>query len=159
MSFLKKLLGGGQAKTDLFLPPPPPSNEAAAKADSMLGIKFPKSFVGFMQRQRPLKLPPCASFYWIGADTLGMSNIIAANEQEHTVASVPLPKHLVAFYNDGMGNQVCFDTRRLLTDGEYAIVFWDHELTVEENNVAVERSAANFETAGRVADSFQEWFD
>ena len=80
-----------------------------------------------------------------------------ANRVEHEQSSSPLPPFLVAFYNDGMGNQVCFDTRTRSSDGEYPVVFWDHELDPQENVEASSRTAETFESAGVVALSFSEW--
>ena len=100
-----------------------------------------------------MKLPLCAEFYWVGEDSLGASHIVAANRREREAV---LPHFLVAFYNDGMGNRVCFDTRRS-EGGEYPVVFWDHELESEENLAASVRRSKTFESAGIVAASFPEW--
>lgn len=157
MSFLKSLFGGGgKPKTELFTPPPPPTADTIARAESDLSISFPASFVSFMRESRPMELPPCAEFYWVGEESLGAGHIVAANRREHEEAGSPLPHFLVAFYNDGMGNQVCFDTRRS-EGGEYPIVFWDHELDAEENLAASGRHAETRESAGLVATSFPEW--
>jgi hypothetical protein len=154
MSFLKSLFGGvGKPKTESFMPPAPPTADAVASAESVLGIRFPVSFVSFMQESRPMELPLCAEFYWVGADSLGSRHIVAANLREREDV---LPHFLVAFYNDGMGNRVCFDTRRS-EGGEYPIVYWDHELEAEENLAASGHAAVNFESAGVVAASFPEW--
>ena len=104
-----------------------------------------------------MQLPLCAKFYWIGTDSMGMGNIISANRQERLESSSPLPDFLVAFYNDGMGNHVCFDTRRRTESGEHPIVFWDHELEADENLAASEHEAENRESAGRIAQSFPDW--
>ena len=103
-----------------------------------------------------MELPPCAEFYWVGEESLGAGHIVAANRREREEAGSPLPHFMVAFYNDGMGNQVCFDTRRS-EDGEYPIVFWDHELEAEENLGACGLPSETLESAGMVAVSFPEW--
>lgn len=158
MSFLKSIFGGGgKAKTELFTPPPPPSDEDIAQAELALNIKFPQSFISFMRESRPMHLPICARFYWIGTVGQGAENIIAANSQEHVEASSPLPHFLVAFYDDGMGNQVCFDTRSRSENGEYCIVFWDHELGADENLEAAQGQSPNHERAGIIAFSFPDW--
>ena len=158
MSFLKRIFGGGcKAKTELFTPPAPPSDEAVARAEADLSIKFPGSFVSFLRESHAMKLPLCAQFYWIGGESLGADGIVAANRREHEEAGSPLPRFLVAFYNDGMGNQVCFDIRRCSPDGEYPIVFWDHELGAEENLSASQRAAESSESAGIIATSFPDW--
>jgi hypothetical protein len=158
MSFLKTLFGGGrEATTQLFTPPPAPTGEAVTRAEAVLGIRFPASFVSFMRESRAMQLPLCAEFYWIGEEGLGTSNILAANRREREESSSPLPAFLVAFYNDGMGNQVCFDTRHRSEGGEYPIVFWDHELGAEENLAFVERVSQSSESAGVIASSFPDW--
>ena len=157
MSFLKNIFGGGQPKTELFTPPAPPSIEAVAEAELALNIKFPRSFMAFMQQAHPMQLPPCAGFYWIKPSNGNVEDIITANRREHGEASSPLPDFLVAFYNDGMGNQVCFDTRNRSESGEYSIVFWDHELRADENLVAAQHRSSNHETTGIIAISFHEW--
>jgi len=104
-----------------------------------------------------MQLPLCARFYWIGEESLGDDHIVAANRREHEDASSPLPRFLVAFYNDGMGNQVCFDTRRPSDDEEYPIVFWDHELGTDENLSASEKASGHPGSAGLIGASFPEW--
>jgi hypothetical protein len=158
MSFLKSLFGGGgKAKTELFTPPPPPPDEAVTRAETVLGIRFPGTFISFMRESCSMQLPLCAEFYWIGDESLGTSNIVTANRREREESASPLPAVLVAFYNDGMGNQVCFDSRHRSEDGEYPIVFWDHELGSEENLDAVERASASSESAGIIASTFPDW--
>jgi len=158
MSIFKKIFGGGgKPKTELFAPPSPPSKEAIAIAEMSLKIKFPQSFIAFLQSSRQMNLPICARFYWVGEENLGERNILLANQQERVASASPLPEFLVAFYNDGMGNQVCFDTRCRSEDGEYAIVLWDHEHEADENLKASERPSANSESAGVIALSFSDW--
>jgi hypothetical protein len=110
-----------------------------------------------MRESRAMQLPLCARFYWIGDESLGSSNIVAANWREREKSASPMPSFLVAFYNDGMGNQVCFDTRRRPDGGEYPIVFWDHELGTEENLAFTEQVSESPESAGIIASSFPDW--
>jgi hypothetical protein len=155
MSFLKRLFQAG-AKTEIFLPLPPPTDDAVARAESDLGILFPISFVSFLRESRPMQLPLAAQFYCISDGRHGVEDIVAANRRERE-ASSPLPHFMVAFYNDGMGNQVCFDTRHPSDGGEYPIVFWDHELGADENLEASLTVSRNRESAGIVASSFPDW--
>jgi len=159
MGLLRKIFdGGGKPKTESFRAPPPPSGAAIAEAERALNLTFPASFTRFMSTSPELQLPLCARFYWVGAgENLGTDEIVSANGVEHEQSSSPLPGFLVAFYNDGMGNQLCFDTRTQSEDGEYPVVYWDHELDSQENLEASGRSAENFESAGVVAASFPEW--
>ena len=158
MGLLKSLFeSGGKAKMQLFTPPPPPVDEAITRAEGVLGIRFPGSFISFMRESRTMELPLCAEFYWIGEESLGTSNIVAANRREREESVSPLPCYLVAFYNDGMGNQVCFDSRHRSVGGEYPIVFWDHELEAEENVAVAERVSPSPNSAGVIASSFPDW--
>ena len=58
-----------------------------------------------------MRPPLCPRLYWVGDETLGTDNIVAANRQKHEESSSPLPRFLVAFYNDGMA------TKSALTQG------------------------------------------
>jgi hypothetical protein len=158
VSFLKNLFGGTQrTKTEAFGPLPIPSDEAISLAEAALKIKFPSSFVSFLRSSIAMQVPVCAHFYWVGEESLGSNNIIIANRREREQLSSPLPDFLVAFYNDGMGNQVCFDTRRHSEQGEYPIVFWDHEISSDENLAHSNHAANNHESAGITASSFPQW--
>jgi hypothetical protein len=157
MVFLKSIFGGGKVKTELFTPPPPPSSNAIFAAESALKIKFPDSFIAFLQRSRDMQLPICTIFYWVGDEDLGADNIVAANFRERAEVSSPIPEPLIAFYNDGMGNQICFDLRIPNKDGEFPIVFWDHELSPEENLAVSRQDSHHLESAGIIAQSFPEW--
>ena len=151
MGLFDRLFGfGTKARNEFFVPPAPPSDEEIARTEAALGVKLPQSFVSFMRESRKMKLPPYARFHWAG-------DIAAANRQEHEEAGSPLPHFLITFYNDGMGNQACFDTRHAREDGEYPIVFWDHELGPEENLAVVGKPSSHRELAGLVASSFSEW--
>ena len=104
-----------------------------------------------------MQLPLCAQFYWIGDESMGTDYIVTANQREREEASSPLPPFMVAFYNDGMGNQVCFDTRHRSDAGEFPIVFWDHELGADENLEASASVSQHPESAGIIATSFPDW--
>jgi hypothetical protein len=159
MGLLSKIFGGsGKPRTELFKAPPPPTEAAVAEAERSLNLTFPATFTSFMSTCREMRLPLSARFYWIGtAGNPGTDDIVNANRVEHEESSSPLPGFLVAFYNDGMGNQICFDTRCRSEGGEYPVVFWDHELDSQENLEASGRSAESFERAGVVAGSFADW--
>ena len=159
MCFLKRLLGnGGEAKTEIFTPPPPPTSDTIAHAEAALSIRFPSSFVSFLRESRAMRLPLCAHFYWVGDGRLGTDHIVAANQRERK-ASSSLPHFMVSFYNDGMGNQVCFDTRHPSDVGEYPVVFWDHELGADENLQASATISGHPESAGIIAFSFPDWLN
>lgn len=122
----------------------PPSNEMILSAEGALGCKFPPSFLSFLQNAGSYQLPFWET-YWIGP--CAREDIVEANRFEREESSSPLPFYLVSFFNNGLGDQLCFDTREADHSGEYPIVFWDHELTQEDNLSELEV----------VADNFAEW--
>jgi hypothetical protein len=122
---------------------PSPSPAQIARAESELLIKFPPSFLTFLSDAGSY----CLSYwetYWVGDDSLGWRNIIKANLSERTNATSALPAFLVAFHNNGCGDQLCFDTSKKDENGEYPIVFWDHELAAEKNLAELFTVADNF---------------
>lgn len=125
---------------------PPPTSEEVKHAEKALGLKLPPSFLVFLRDAGSYQLYFWET-YWVGGDSLGYRNIVKANIYERIEMTTPLPEFLIAFHNNGCGDQLCFDTRRPGPDGEYPIVSWDHELTPEEN----------LENLDVVADSFAEW--
>src|SRR3954451_12279906 len=134
MGLLNKIFRGSKKpKTELFIAPPAPSQSAVAAAEIALKLTLPASFKEFLSTTRQIQLPRCAHFYWVKSAGNGSEHIVALNRVEHEQASSALPDFLVAFYNDGKGNQVCFDTRARSETGEYPVVLWDHELNSGEN--------------------------
>ena len=158
MSLLSKFFRVGRMPSnDSFKSPPPPTDEDVERAEHAPRFTFPPCFLAFMRESRDLRLQLGARFYWVGGDNLGERNIIAANRVEHSDAGSPLPDFLITFYNDGMGNQVCFDTRQRGDDGEHPVVFWAHELPAEENLELSSRPSRSRENAGQVSKTFTEW--
>jgi hypothetical protein len=122
----------------------PPSSDMIASAEEKLGCKFPPSFLIFLEKAGSYQLPFWET-YWVGS--CEREDIVEANQFEREESSSPLPSYLVSFFNNGMGDQHCFDTRKSDNNGEYPIVFWDHELSQEENLSELEV----------IADDFSEW--
>lgn len=123
---------------------PPPSAAQLLDAEAKLGCKFPPSYLRFLAIAGSYQL----SFwepYWVGP--CEREDIVEMNRQEREEASSSLPPFLVAFFNNGTGDQLCFDTRTGDIHGEYPIVIWKHEETELENLSHLER----------VAPSFAEW--
>ena len=127
---------------------PAPTPEQITNAETKLGIKFPPSFLIFLEKAGTYQLPYWET-YWVGNASLGFRNIIAANMSEREETESSLPLFLVAFQNNGCGDQICFDVRNRNEHGEYPIVLWDHELGPEENLRELEI----------LADSFAEWLE
>lgn len=109
---------------------PPPSPEQIADAEAQLECKFPPSYLRFLSAAGSYQLPFWEP-YWVGP--CQRQGIVEANQREHRDVPSPLAPFLVSFFNNGMGDQLCFDTRTVDENGEYPIVFWDHELSQEEN--------------------------
>jgi hypothetical protein len=125
---------------------PMPSQEQLRAAEARLEARFPPSFLEFLREAGACQLPFWQT-YWVG-DDLGKRDIVAANYAQRGAKS-PLPCFLIAFHNNGCGDQLCFDTRRQSKDGEYPVVFWDHEITLEDNLADL----------FVVADDFAEWLE
>jgi SMI1-KNR4 cell-wall len=124
----------------------PPTQGQIAEAEARLSLKFPPSFLTFLSKAGSYALSYWET-YWVGDSSLGSQNIVEANRSEHEDVGSALPPFLVTFHNNGCGDQLCFDTRKADEHGEYSIVFWDHERTVEDN----------LEDLSPVADSFADW--
>ena len=120
-----------------------PTPEEIERAESYLGAPLPPSFKTFLAQAGSYKLPFWETF-WVGDDSLGYRNIIEANRSEREDSDPALPRYLITFHNNGMGDQLCFDTRSLTPTGEYSIVFWDHELSSDQDPDVV-------------ADDFADW--
>jgi len=143
-------------KADVFIPPTMPTHEQIRDAEDKLGITFPSTYLAFLRKRDPVPLGLCAKFYWIGAESPDCENIVEANGR---LRKEGIPAYLVAFFNDGMGNLVCFDSRKTTANGESPIFFWDHELPAEANIEATERDAENRESCGIVAKAFSKWLE
>lgn len=120
-----------------------PTEAQIREAEAELGLDFPPSFRTFLQFAGAYQLPYWET-YWVGDEGLGYRNIVEANRCERNEAEPALPPFLVAFHNNGSGDQLCFDTRRCDENGEYPIVFWDHEESQEDNLANLAKVATNF---------------
>ncbi len=121
----------------------PPSPEQIRDAEAKLGVALPPSFKTFLKQAGQYALPYW-EVYWVGDTSLGYRQIVKANHSEHEEVASPLPTFLITFHNNGMGDQVCFDTRNPDARGEYPIVFWDHERSPEQNLKSLEVLAPDF---------------
>ncbi|MBW3601032.1 MAG: SMI1/KNR4 family protein, partial [Planctomycetes bacterium] len=106
----------------------PPTDQEISDAEQALGIRFPKDFVQFHRECDGYRLP-----FWEIFDLTGKpksaTHMIGANLSNRRAPpkGISLPERLVAFYSDGGGNLLCFDTAQRDSRGNYAIVLWDHE--------------------------------
>ncbi len=109
---------------------PAPSDEDIVDAQSVLGCPLPPSYLDFMQRAGQVLLPDW-DLYWIGGPNLTvLRNLVIANELEREHDSSPLPEFLIAFCDDGNGDQYCFDTRTRTVAGSDQSVVLEDELGV-----------------------------
>ncbi|NLD93835.1 MAG: SMI1/KNR4 family protein [Fibrobacter sp.] len=120
---------------------PAPSIEQIISAENLLGFKFPPSFLTFLSQAGSYKLRYWET-YWVGP--CDGQDIVQSNFYERQETDSPLPMFLISFFNNGMGDQECFDTRCKDENGEYPIVFWDHEKSQKENLDQLETIASNF---------------
>lgn len=120
---------------------PAPTVEQIADAEAKLGITFPPSFRVFLDQGGSYQLPFWET-YWVGDRKLGAREIVRANKRLRK--ELELPEFLVAFHDNGGGDQLCFDTRKRDKNGEHPIVYWAHECSVEENLEDLEIVARNF---------------
>ncbi|MEM6458369.1 MAG: SMI1/KNR4 family protein [Planctomycetota bacterium] len=105
---------------------PAPSDEQVAEAQMHLGKLLPPSYVSFMQRAGGVLLDDW-DLYWVGGPELTtLRNIVIANELERQHDASPLPPFLVAFCDDGNGDQYCFDTRSRAVAGSQQIELEGH---------------------------------
>lgn len=122
---IRKLRKLGEKREE---PLPAIPESALRAAESQLGIAFPASYKTFLEEGRDHRLH-FEEFLWIGTDR----DLVSTNMGTEGT----LPAFFVSFLSDGYGTQICFDTRRRRSDGEYAIVEWERgmqpkDLTDEE---------------------------
>jgi hypothetical protein len=84
------------------------------------------------------------SIFGLGATVPRGLNVELRTISERTEMYPRMPSWLVPFYNDGMGSHLCLDPKRFGEPGEYAVVFWDHDLD-EDQSIHVKHA------------SFEQW--
>jgi len=100
-----------------------------SEAERRLGSRLPQAYVDLVGQLQERGIP-CRDILEAGA-----------------VLAVPSwPSYLVPFFHDGSGNAYCFDTRSS-AEGEYPVVFLDHELGRD----------ARLSRLGHTDGSFAEW--
>jgi len=114
------------------------SEEQVAAAETALGVQFPPSYRRLLLSFRQGQMP--GDVYWVDGDgSLDEWLDIVKNNQPGWH-----PSFLLAIVTYGNGDESCFDLRRRDEDGEYPIVFYDHEIgrsggtefTTEASNLA-----------------------
>ena len=108
-----------------------PMTCSLAEAEKALGITFPPSYRDFLSKRTETSIPA--------------RDIVEENRaSREATGGFCLPGFLVAFFHDGMANEYCFDTRTADEAGEHPVVFWDHELSTEENLAAIVATDKSF---------------
>jgi len=124
---------------------PSPSDQDIAHAENALGASLPESYKLFLKQARECPLI-FDEVFWVGSEGDKYRDIVKINEEEKNDES--FQDFLIPFYADGYGNYFCFDTRENKAS-EYPIVFWDHEIQLDE---------PSDEDLEVVADNFAAWF-
>ena len=70
--------------------------------------------------------------------------MILGNQNNAGPNAKPMPAYAVAFFQDGFGNAYFFDTRSKRDDGEYAVLFWDHDDPLEGDEYKLTKTDDNF---------------
>jgi hypothetical protein len=102
------------------------SPEGITSCESALGVQFIGGFAGYLRQYGWLTIGS-NELFGLGANIESWRDLTEITLSERAEMYPPLPSYLVTFYNDGLGNQHCLDTRIAVND-EYPIVFWNHEL-------------------------------
>lgn len=114
-------------------PAPPPTDDDIVEAQEILGVPLPPSYIAFMERAGAVLLPDW-DLYWVGNDQLTTRrNLVIANEIEREHDESPLPAFLIAFCDDGNGDQYCFDTRQRTVAGSDQSLTLDDQVGVGEH--------------------------
>jgi antitoxin YobK len=123
-------------------PSGPVSESLIAAAEQQLGVQFPPQYRAFLSV--------------FGSGGVDSEDFIGLGGPEHLdIAKLvlrlrdrnnPLPARLLPIRGDGFGNYDCFDTDQPTSQGEYAIVQWNHE-------------AGAVQECERLYDSFDDWFE
>ncbi len=113
-----------------------------AAAEQQLGIHFPPQYRAFLSA--------------FGSGGVDSEDFIGLGGAEHLdVAKLALklrnrnnslPTRLIPLRSDGFGNYDCLDTDQQTSQGEYAIVQWNHEAGADQE-------------CELLADSFDAWFE
>ena len=125
---------GGEA-----LVPTPAGAEDLTAAETALGCRFPASY-GWFQREFGQVSNGPLDIYGVRSLEPPSLNIVDINLDERRNGQPALPAHLIAFSDSGGGDLICFDTSALVDD-ECPVVWWDHELDVDQE---LEPAGASF---------------
>jgi hypothetical protein len=129
-----------QARSDgADVVPAPATADELAAAEQALGRELPESYRWFQLEFGHVPHGP-VEVYSVRTPGPSESNIVGINLDERRDAYPRLPAHLIAFSDSGGGDLPCFDSS-VRQDGEYPVVWWDHE---GDEGQRPEREAASF---------------
>jgi cell wall assembly regulator SMI1 len=111
------------------------------QAENELKVKLPYSFKQFLRLHNGAKL--CNNYQVLGVfnpqdPKKSWDNLVRQNK---LYAEYSPRSSLILFCRDDYGNDIYFDTEDVSTEGEYGVVFLDHETAIET----------------KIADNFYEW--
>jgi len=110
--------------------------------ENELKTSLPNSFKQFLMQYNGAKLYNNYQIFGVynpKDPKKSWDSILRQNKQE--VKCLGLRSSLIIFCKDDYGNAICFDTEDVSIEGEYGVVFVDHESGIET----------------KVADSFYDW--
>ena len=119
------------AEQKMQLVPRPANVEDIDRAERELGAQFPMSYRWFQLEFGDVEHSPLDIYTVQTPQRPYSKHVIETNLQERTEAGPRLPAHLIAFSDNGGGDMLCFDTTRP-EDGEYPVVWWNHEMDEDQ---------------------------
>lgn len=135
-----------QLRTDRsFQPGNGAAEEEVLEGERLLAIKITGGYRIFLRRFGWANLK-YDSIYGLGSDVPSHLNVVAKTLSERTEMEPNMASHLLPLMNDGAGNHYCLDTHRE-ENGEPPVVFWNHNLEVNQEPEVVAPSFADWLSA------------
>ncbi|NOT01739.1 MAG: SMI1/KNR4 family protein [Phycisphaerales bacterium] len=108
------------------------------QAEKTLSNRFSESYRRFLSTLGWVD-GPTLMLAGLGHDTPAHLDLIRTVQSERTLFEPQIPAHLLPIMNDGAGNNYCLDCRSFV-NGECQVVFWNHELLVDQTPETVSPS-------------------
>jgi SMI1 / KNR4 family (SUKH-1) len=130
-TFYQRVNSGHGDPVDAILPPV--AEHAIERVEQQLGIPLPESYKRFLR---------CTGGFCLLGGAVNLSfppfihdfppfESLTSEQQSRITGSWPPPSHGLLCFGDfwleGDGDQVLFDTRQVIGDGEYPVLYYDHE--------------------------------
>lgn len=100
------------------------------RTENALGVQIIGSYREFLRDYGWAEFY-CENIFGLGDDIAIGHDLVDTTNWERTEALLKLPKNLIPFNNDGMGNLYCINTEEIVND-EPIVVIWDHELCQQQ---------------------------